>query len=204
MKIESNVIIMRQNGKITIWNDDKGFGFIKPYNGGKDVFVHIKAFKNSRNRPEINQVVTYSITKDKQGRVCAERVLRAGDRKSQKSVDHLNTYIWILISFLLTLLFSIFTHKIPAMLLIIYLALSLFTFVLYALDKSAARRDKWRTPEMTLHVFSIIGGWPGAMLAQQILRHKTHKQPFRFIFWITVALNISTFLWLIFSGEIIF
>ncbi len=194
----------RFNGKITSWNDDKGFGFITPYNGEKDIFIHINAFKNRSNRPEINQIVTYSLSKDPKGRICAESVVRASDRNNQKSEDNLNTFIWIIIAFFLILLFSIFTHQLPAIFLIIYLAVSLFTFVLYAVDKSAARKGKWRTPEMTLHLFSIAGGWPGAMLAQQILRHKTHKQPFRILFWITVALNISTFLWLVFSGKIFF
>jgi len=195
---------MRQNGKIKNWNDDKGFGFIKPYGEAKEVFVHIKAFKNPRNRPEINQIVNYTLSKDKKGRVCAIKVLRVGDRNSQKSIDHLNTFIWIIVAFFLTLLFVIFTHQLPATFLIIYFTVSLFTFGVYAIDKSAAKKGKWRTPENTLHLLSLAGGWPGAMTAQQILRHKTHKQPFRFIFWITVVLNIITLLWLAFSGEINF
>jgi uncharacterized membrane protein YsdA (DUF1294 family) len=77
-----------------------------------------------------------------------------------------------------------------------YLAMSVACFIAYALDKSAARRGERRTPESTLLMLGLFGGWPGAVLAQQWLRHKTVKQPFRQMFWLTVALNIACFLWL--------
>ena len=90
---------------------------------------------------------------------------------------------------------SAFTNKVEFILLPFYLAVSLFTFILYAVDKSAAQNDSWRTQESTLHLFSLAGGWPGAMIAQQILRHKSKKQSFRAVFWITVILNIGVFIW---------
>jgi uncharacterized membrane protein YsdA (DUF1294 family) len=77
-----------------------------------------------------------------------------------------------------------------------YLALSIVCFAGYALDKSAARRGERRTPESRLLVLGLLGGWPGALLAQQWLRHKTLKQPFRRLFWCSVALNLACFLWL--------
>lgn len=72
-----------------------------------------------------------------------------------------------------------------------YAALSLLAFGLYAVDKSAARNGRRRVPEARLHVVALLGGWPGALLAQRVVRHKTIKQPFRTIFWITVAVNIA-------------
>ena len=74
-----------------------------------------------------------------------------------------------------------------------YLFISLLTFVIYAKDKSAAEKGSWRIPENTLHFLALIGGWPGALLAQQVLRHKSKKQPFRVVFWITVLLNCGAF-----------
>lgn len=68
---------------------------------------------------------------------------------------------------------------------------SLVTYLVYALDKNAARRGAWRIPEVQLHLLALIGGWPGAMLAQQTLRHKSQKASFRFVFWITVMLNAA-------------
>jgi uncharacterized membrane protein YsdA (DUF1294 family) len=77
-----------------------------------------------------------------------------------------------------------------------YLAMSLVCFCSYALDKSAARKGERRTPESTLLMLGLLGGWPGAVLAQQWLRHKTVKQPFRQMFWFTVVANLAFFLWL--------
>lgn len=71
-----------------------------------------------------------------------------------------------------------------------YAVASLLTFVVYAIDKSAARRGTWRTSERTLHCLALVGGWPGALLAQQWLRHKSSKPKFRVVFWSTVALNV--------------
>lgn len=77
-----------------------------------------------------------------------------------------------------------------------YLVTSLTCFVAYALDKSAARAKGWRTPEATLLILGLVGGWPGALLAQQWLRHKTAKPAFQWKFYLTVALNIAAFAWL--------
>lgn len=71
----------------------------------------------------------------------------------------------------------------------VYVVMSIASFALYGLDKSAARAGRWRTPEMTLHVMALLGGWPGALLAQRVFRHKTRKQPFRALFWCTVIAN---------------
>lgn len=66
---------------------------------------------------------------------------------------------------------------------------STVTFLAYAFDKTAARQGRGRLRERTLHVCSLAGGWPGAAIAQQLLRHKSRKQPFRTLFWITAAVN---------------
>ena len=79
---------------------------------------------------------------------------------------------------------------------IAYLGLSLVTFLAYALDKSAAEAGRWRTQESTLHLFGLVGGWPGALLAQQLLRHKSGKREFQTVFWMTVMLNCAALVWL--------
>ncbi len=71
--------------------------------------------------------------------------------------------------------------------LLVYMALfSMATYGLYWHDKLRAQAQGWRIPETTLHGFSLLGGWPGAYLAQQNLRHKTAKRWFQLIFWTIV------------------
>jgi uncharacterized membrane protein YsdA (DUF1294 family) len=74
-----------------------------------------------------------------------------------------------------------------------YVLASVACFALYARDKAAARRGDPRTPERDLLLLGLAGGWPGALLAQQWLRHKTVKMPFRYLFWLTVGVNLAGF-----------
>jgi uncharacterized membrane protein YsdA (DUF1294 family) len=86
-----------------------------------------------------------------------------------------------------------FLWKPPAWTALLYLGASALTFVAYALDKSAAQRGAWRIAEKNLHLLALAGGWPGALLAQQWLRHKSVKADFRAVFWATVVLNVALF-----------
>ncbi|NHQ87825.1 DUF1294 domain-containing protein [Iodobacter sp. HSC-16F04] len=78
-----------------------------------------------------------------------------------------------------------------------YLAVSIVAFIAYALDKSAARNDRWRTEERTLHLLALLGGWPGALLAQRVLRHKSKKTAFLRVFWATVLVNCAALVWVL-------
>jgi uncharacterized membrane protein YsdA (DUF1294 family)/cold shock CspA family protein len=192
---------MRTKGKITSWNDEKGFGFITPIAGGKQVFVHVKAFSNRNRRPDINQVVTYALSKDKQDRPRAVNATLAGDRLREKTKRTNNSLSTIGAAFFLVIVaISVLTAKVPPLILALYIVGSLFTFIMYAVDKSAAKKGSWRTQENTLHLLSLAGGWPGALIAQQKLRHKSKKQSFRSIFWATVCLNCCAFFWLFTSS----
>jgi uncharacterized membrane protein YsdA (DUF1294 family) len=73
----------------------------------------------------------------------------------------------------------------------LYAVASVACFIAYALDKSAARQGRRRTPERTLLLLGLAGGWPGALAAQQLLRHKSSKTSFLAKFWFTVILNLA-------------
>lgn len=74
-----------------------------------------------------------------------------------------------------------------------YMLLSVFTFIAYWWDKRKAQagHSHKRTPESTLQLLALLGGWPGALLAQGYLRHKSQKRPFLLLFWCTVLLNLT-------------
>ncbi len=82
----------------------------------------------------------------------------------------------------------------PVWILPLYLLASPLTFVVYGYDKSAARQGKWRVAEKTLHLMALCGGWPGALVARRFFRHKTRKTSFRFVFWLSVVLNMAVLL----------
>jgi len=188
---------MRSKGKIASWNDDRGYGFIAPLDGGPQVFIHIKALGNRNRRPQVNDVVTYAIASDKQGRVRAANATLAGDRASprtKRKSGSLSTLFALL--FLAVVCILALATELPVLIPAIYLVASAATFLAYVIDKSAAQNGRRRISEKTLHLLALAGGWPGALIAQQTERHKTQKASFRVVFWLTVFLNCATFVWL--------
>ena len=188
---------MRTKGEISSRNDDKGYGFVLPMAGGERVFVHIKAFGNRSRRPAVGDVVTYSMSTDGRGRPCAKEATLAGIPKIAKRRQSSGVPSHVMATgFFLVVVGAVLVSAIPMTILLFYLVVSSATFAAYALDKRAAERRAWRTSESTLHLLALVGGWPGALIAQSRLRHKSRKQSFRAIFWLTVALNLAAFVWL--------
>lgn len=188
---------MRYQGKITNWKDDRGFGFITPNGGGSQVFVHIKSLGNRQRRPVGNEIVTYELKIDPKGRAQADAVAFVGERApSEISPERRKTFLILPAIFLAFVAISVFAGELPFEVLWLYLIGSAVAFLAYAFDKSAAKNDQWRIQERTLHLFALVGGWPGAFVAQKLLRHKSRKQSFQVIFWATVVLNCGTLIWL--------
>lgn len=188
---------MRSKGKITHWNGEKGYGFITPNSGAKQVFVHISAFRDRSEPPLIGQLVEFTLSADNEGRPRAMRVTKAGERVPGeiKRNDRL-LYLMGAVAFLVIVLLSVVTRALPPLVLLAYLGASVITYFMYYRDKAAAQTDARRTPENTLHALSLVGGWPGALIAQQTLRHKSRKASFQVVFWFTVIVNCGLFIWL--------
>ncbi|MDX2370317.1 MAG: DUF1294 domain-containing protein [Colwellia sp.] len=187
-------------GKLIKWNPDRAFGFIAPNGGGEHVFIHKTALSNRKRTPKINDVITFSITKDNNGRYCASEATFSGEKFKKKSANKVSKFsIYLSVLFLTGITTAYFMGQFPQIILLGYYCISVITIFAYAFDKSKAQRGAWRTSENTLHLFSFLGGWPGAAIAQQLLRHKSQKQAFRNVFWLTVAVNSSALLWLLSS-----
>ncbi|NVF14171.1 DUF1294 domain-containing protein [Vreelandella maris] len=84
-----------------------------------------------------------------------------------------------------------------------YAVISMLAYITYAIDKKAAINNRRRVSEKTLHLLGVMGGWPGAFLAQQRLRHKTQKTAFQVTFWLTVVVNLACAGWLTVSLSLI-
>jgi uncharacterized membrane protein YsdA (DUF1294 family)/cold shock CspA family protein len=188
---------VRHKGKLIKWNAEKAFGFIQPNRGGVHVFIHKTALSNRHRTPQINDIITFSITKDKEARFCASDARFLGekfDKKTHEKSNQFSTYLPFL--FLAMITAAYFFGLFPQKLLFCYFCFSGITFLAYAFDKSKAQRGAWRIKESTLHFFSVIGGWPGAAIAQQLLRHKSQKRRFRIVFGFTVIVNIGGLIYL--------
>ena len=192
---------MKFQGKVSNWNDDKGFGFVEPNGGGERAFFHIKAFKPRTRRPVNGDAIIYDLVQDTDKRYRAENITFARDsrRTNQPTTTSQKKQSFggvLTLLFTIGLVVSVLAGKLPLVIAVGFLVISIVTFIAYAIDKSAAEKGHWRTQESTLHLLALIGGWPGAFLAQNTLRHKSKKTAFQQMFWFTVVLNISALIWL--------
>ena len=101
--------------------------------------------------------------------------------------------------FVVAVLLAAIAGRAPAWVGIVYAVMSGVTVLWYRLDKSAAVANRRRTPEQTLHLLALFGGWPGALLAQSVFRHKSSKAAFQWAFRVTVLLNLAALAWLLWS-----
>src|SRR3954470_22174529 len=192
----SSRTVHRLGGVVATWNDDRGFGFIRPDDGGTDVFLHFTAAPRGTTRPYEGQRLTFDTEQDEKGRVRAvnaEPVLVAERAEPPVRPTSVVVAIGSILAFGTLFFVAHVRWQVPWTIAGIYLGLSILTFVLYAADKRAAQRNGWRTPENTLLLVGLVGGWPGAAVAQQVLRHKTKKVSFRTRFWSTVIINVIVF-----------
>ncbi|MDI4661998.1 MULTISPECIES: cold shock and DUF1294 domain-containing protein [Cobetia] len=193
---------MNLQGRLTRWNDAKGFGFITPASGGKDVFAHISAYKG-RGRPKASAQVHYQLGMDDNNRpraICF-RTHGAGASSTSTGVG----LAWLVaLAVAVVLGAGWWQERLPWILPVAYLGMSLVAYMAYRVDKLAAAESEQRVREDTLHFMELACGWPGALIAQQSLRHKTRKTSYQFVFWCVVLLNIAAVSWLTLSPDAAF
>jgi uncharacterized membrane protein YsdA (DUF1294 family) len=69
--------------------------------------------------------------------------------------------------------------------------MSALAFSVYWMDKRRASRGEWRISERALHTIELLGGWPGAWIAQRMFRHKWRKTQYVLVFWLIVAVHMA-------------
>ncbi|MBI5550860.1 MAG: cold shock and DUF1294 domain-containing protein [Desulfobacterales bacterium] len=179
-----------QSGTISKWEEDKGFGFITPKSGGKTIFFHINDYSRFHKRPLIGLEVQYFASSDNKGRKCAIDVCPLKGHKNNRRAVFQKVFSTILLCVFACILYYLnISKRISIELVYLYAGMSALTFIIYLKDKSAAEYGTWRTSESTLHILSLLGGWPGASIGQSFLRHKSKKLSFRVMYWLTVIAN---------------
>ena len=192
----------RHQGVLVDWNDTRGFGFITPSAGGSRVFVHVSAFPRGQ-RPVSGCEVTYAELRDERNRARASEVrYLATPPAARASASGVPLALATATLFITLLVGLVVLDELPVVLLASYGLFSGIAFLLYRADKSAAEQGRWRTPESTLHTIALVGGWPGALVARRVFRHKTSKQPFRTIFWVTVIANCVALAWFVYEAPV--
>lgn len=217
---------MKKQGTVVHWDSEKAFGFIRCPDTAADVFFHRRDLLENRP-PAVGQSVSFDeihvggkgpralkvelaknrieLAVELPEDTAAELLPRAGQAEraeplylKQREQRLYWTALGLMGFWLLLWLVGIGMGRFPWVVLTGVALLNLATFYVYWHDKEAAIEGNWRASENQLHGLALLGGWPGAWFAQQILRHKSSKQAFRRIYWATVTLNIVGLLaWLI-------
>lgn len=175
IRIESS-----RTASIAEWNDEKGYGFLQVGKGR--VFLHRRDFAERHKRPAVGDVVRFTVGVDARGRTCAKDAVHVNDG------GRLSLRVVVVLLGLLTLpAIAVYRSGADWRLAGGYAVLAAgISYASYAVDKRRARAKEWRISEMGLHVTELLGGWPGAFLAQRRLRHKVSKPGFQMVFWIIV------------------
>ncbi len=145
----------------------------------------------------MNEAVSYTLAFDSHGRPQANDVRfilaqrNASPMRQMRQIQRAGVAVPIAfaMSFLVALAALAAVGRLEISWLALYYGASIITYGAYTRDKTAAQNARRRTPESKLHLMSLIGGWPGALIAQALLRHKTRKPSFLIRYWLTVVVN---------------
>ncbi|MFT3669240.1 MAG: DUF1294 domain-containing protein [Pseudoxanthomonas sp.] len=161
---------MERLGKVSEWNDDRGFGFVAPLDGEPArVFFHVRDYRLDGRRPEVGELVKFTAQRQPDGKWRAQAVRRTVPaahaaksplRSSAPATPRPESVVpgaVATIAYGLLIAWAIRGGRLPFEAVFVVLGLSAITFVAYALDKHAAQTGRWRTPESTLHLLELAG-----------------------------------------------
>lgn len=175
-----------QRGRLIKWNDPKGYGFIHPDDGSPDIFVHVSGFLDEARRPKEGDAVRYEI--DASGRRPKAINVRGPGLPLPNTIPLAYGVGAFFVGLQICYALGLIRLWGP---LVAYLAMSIITFGFYYVDKQRAEAGDWRLTETSLHVLEILGGWPGAVVALGMLRHKTRKVDFLVVTATIAAVHVG-------------
>lgn len=188
-----------RKGSIVKWNDEKGFGFIRTGEDEEDHFVHISAFKkHPTRRPAVGDEVQFRPADLPDKKRVAFALIEGVEYAPPESKPKHFVLVpkprsWALNVLIMTPLvlsgYLLVLGKNP-MPFFSYCLFSVLVLFLYGADKTHAAIRSWRIPEVYLHVLELLGGWPGALIAQNAFRHKTRKSLYQIIFHGIIAIHM--------------
>ena len=137
-KLNKNITSIYQQGVLTTWNEDKGYGFIVPENGNEEIFLHIKSLHDDATYPIEGETFCYQIGKDKQGRIQAINAYQTNCNKKRKlSLFHrlikLLSNAWPLV-IIIYLLLGYLGSKSNQIIFLVFVVNSLLTILFYYED----------------------------------------------------------------------
>jgi uncharacterized membrane protein YsdA (DUF1294 family)/cold shock CspA family protein len=207
---------MQKSGVIVRFDAARGFGFIRCPDSIADVFFHVRDFRGAGAAPVEGLAVVYEEIhvggkgprgmavrtqySEPERAAVVQRPRRAAERRPAEAAAW-EGKVWMLplmLAYAALLGWAFVQRRLPLPALQFLAVVNPVCFVVYAFDKSAARRGGWRTSENRLHLLSLLGGWPAAWIAQQWLRHKSSKDSFLDSYRVTVLghwMALAAWLW---------
>ena len=194
---------MERLGKLVEWNDARGYGFIVAVDApGQRYFLHVHEYRRMGRRPEVGELLRFVPERQADGRWRAVNVARAvsvahrkvrttASRQRDRGAPYSRLPPILLAGLAALLAWAAWRDRLPELLPAGLLAINAITFVAYWIDKRAAQAQARRTPEATLHLLELLGGWPAAWLAQRVLRHKSSKQRYQLAFLAAALVNLA-------------
>lgn len=185
-------------GRVSQWDAAKGLGFVQPEKSGGERLLLRRADLQGRLRtrePQVGEPLRYRLSSDGRRALQVQSLAAPppAPPRSSPSGPGANRLL-VIPAFALLLGALHWQQPLPRVVPVLYGALSLALFIVYGLDKWAAKRGSARVAETSLHLIALMGGWPGALVGQQLFRHKTAKPGFLRLSWAMTALNIALLL----------
>lgn len=187
---------MRQQGKLTDWYDERGYGWVIRHGDSKRVYVHISEFVEGQRRPRQGDALIYDVIPGRGGSLAAINISLPETLKeheiSERTGHRRDTQAYFIATVALALLGLLAVMgKLSWYVFGWYVLASAIAYATYGADKRAAVAKRRRIPEDQLQLAALVGGWPGALAAQRRFRHKSAKRSFRGVFWLMVIANVA-------------